>query len=206
MSNIQSARSKSERFSVKAKDLTMKLPIDAARQPQQEGGRNRVYALPPDPVQPVQPEPAVPNISWAGLLDKKPREEGFNAVRTRPPLSRSVRHPPTVPDLTSQGSYGIEQSGTGGLSKLSTLVATRNSRSQEFRSADSERRPNERFHDKKTNKEVSTDTLRPSHFNRGLDGFDLQEDEGNKKPVIFVHSLNCSVARSTSVICFLLIL
>lgn len=181
MSNTQSARSKSERFIVKAKDIAAKLPIDSLRQPHQ-GGTSHVYLLPPET---VKQEPAVANISWAGILDNKPREEGFNAGRTRPPLSsRSVRH--TLPDLTSQGSYEMKQSGTS-LSKISTLVATRNGRSQEFLREGFVERSSERFHGKKTSfKEASTGAPRPSHPTRGLDRLDLQEDvchETNQKPV-----------------------
>lgn len=182
--NAQSApRSRSERFNVQVKDLAPKLPADAPRQ-HNEGGRNRVYALPPDP---AQPDAAQVNMNWAGIRDKKSRDEGSDVVNTRPPLSRSVRRATTVPDFKSQGVYGSQQQT--GLSKLSTLVATRNNGSQEFRNESFESKSKERVRERKKTSNIETaelvDVLKPIHLAKGLDDIDMQDDvhpERTKKP------------------------
>ncbi|KAI5065299.1 hypothetical protein GOP47_0019994 [Adiantum capillus-veneris] len=171
------ARSKSERFIIQPKEIAFKLPPNLPRQQQREGGRNEVHALPPDG---AQPEIAVPNLTWAGLLDRKPRDEGPNAVRTRPPLSRSIRHTTTMPDfsnITALGSYATQHQGSG-LSKLSTLVATRNNRSQELQQDGFELKSSERFSDRRA---MKAGPMRPAHLVRGIDGLNAQEHAGHER-------------------------
>ncbi|MCO5560601.1 hypothetical protein L7F22_014217 [Adiantum nelumboides] len=177
------AKSKSERFTIRPKDITFKLSANVPRQEQQERGKNEVYALPPDA---AQPEIVLPNLTWAGLLDRKPREEGPNVVRMRPPLSRSIRHATTMPDFSNmiaQGSYVTQQQGSG-LSKLSTLVATRNNRSQEFQYDGFELRSSERIPDRasmKTGTVKSATVVRPAHLVKGIDGLETRDYAGNER-------------------------
>ncbi|KAH7295732.1 hypothetical protein KP509_27G063100 [Ceratopteris richardii] len=129
---VNNTRSKSERFTIKPEDVTLKPPANGQIRQQQYRGRNDTHALPSDN---ADAEFMMSNFSWVQLWDRKPGDDGSSGSRTHLPLSGSIRHS-KLPDFTnpaSQGCYGLGQPTSYGLSKLANLIASGNNQSQEPR-------------------------------------------------------------------------